>query len=212
MTYLTLEMDGTAGEENVQNLADDASEESYTVRISNDAAENGYEQEPGPLTWLNSARITTEPGDDAVHLLVSIGDPRGAFCVTFRRRPDTGAILIHLPNPGEGMAHLETRELHPGTLELGQWLPATVYRTGADRPEVFETRPDGTVWHWQTSDYNDPEPEWVALIPDLGFDKCARLLRDVGNYVEENEPIEDLRERVKQGIRDEEIDPDDLAS
>lgn len=86
-----------------------------TVRICNDAAENGYEQEPDALTWLNSARITTDPKDDAVHCLVSVGDPRGAFCFTVRRMPD-GKIIINTPYPGEGMAHQETKELNPGTL------------------------------------------------------------------------------------------------
>lgn len=88
-----------------------------TVRIANDAAENGYDQDPGPLTWLNSARITTDPADDAVHCLVSVGDPRGAFCMTVRRCPD-GRIVLHLPYPAEGMAHLPTQQLHEGTLVI----------------------------------------------------------------------------------------------
>lgn len=88
-----------------------------TARIANDAAENGYEQDPGPLTWLNSARVHTDPSDDAVHCVVSVGDPRGGFCFTVRRTPD-GRIVLHLPHPGEGMPHMETREIHPGTLQV----------------------------------------------------------------------------------------------
>ena len=85
-------------------------------------------QEPGPLTWLNSARITTDPDDDAVHCLVSVGDPRGAFCFTVRRLPD-GGMVLHLPHPGEGMAHESTREVHPGTLEVVHY--------GTDKPMDF---------------------------------------------------------------------------
>lgn len=105
-----------------------------TVRIANDAAENGAEQDPGPLTWLNSARITTDPENDSVHCLVSIGDPRGAFCFTVCRRPDTGEIVLHLPYPGDTMPHEKTEELHPGTLRV--------------------VGHDGT-----TVSYADPEPE-----------------------------------------------------
>ena len=86
-----------------------------TVRISNDAAENGYDQDPGPLDWLNSARITTDPDDDAVRCAVSVGDPRGAFTFTVRRLSD-GRLVIHVPYPGESLAHVETTHLHEGTL------------------------------------------------------------------------------------------------
>ena len=109
MPDLVLESDDT---EDIDTTHEDAS-----VRISNPDAENGYVQEPGPLTWLNSARITTSPEEDAVHCVVSVGDPRGGFCFTVRRLSD-GRIVIHTPHPGEGMAHVDTRELHPGTLEL----------------------------------------------------------------------------------------------
>jgi len=88
-----------------------------TARLSNPDAENGYEVS-GPLFWLNSARVTTDPEDDAVHCVVSVGDPRGGFCFTVRRIPSTGQLVIHLPHPGEGMAHVKTAELHPGTLGL----------------------------------------------------------------------------------------------
>jgi hypothetical protein len=113
----------------------DASGISYdgdaTVRICNDAAENGYPQEPGPLTWLNSARITADPGEDAVHCVVSVGDPRGGFCFTVRRLSD-GRIVIHMPYPGESMPHMATRQLHEGTLEVGH------YGTDPFQPAIFE--------------------------------------------------------------------------
>lgn len=110
MAYITLEIQGDEGES-----YDSACEGDATARISNDAAENGYEQEPGPLTWLNSARITTDPEDDAVHCVVSVGDPRGGFCFTVRRTPK-GVLLIHMPTPGERLPHMDTEEHHPGTL------------------------------------------------------------------------------------------------
>ena len=88
-----------------------------TVRIGNEAAENGHDQDPGPLDWLNSARITTDPDDDAVRCLVSVGDPRGAFEFTVRRLPD-GRIVIHVPYPGEPLPHFGTAQLHPGTLQV----------------------------------------------------------------------------------------------
>ena len=114
MPYLTIECD--TEEERFEGYG--FSEEEQTVRIANPAKENGCadEENRGPLSWLNSVRVTTDPKDDAVHCVVSVGDPRGGFCVTFRRRPDTGALLIHMPHPGEGIAHEQTKELHPGTL------------------------------------------------------------------------------------------------
>ena len=93
-----------------------AADAELTVRICNDAAENGYPQEPGPLTWLNSARITTDPENDSIHLNVSVGDPRGGFHFEIRRRSDNGWLLISMPYPGESMAHEETKQVSPGTL------------------------------------------------------------------------------------------------
>lgn len=122
MAILTVQADNGSDE----ILTAESYDGDATVRISNDAAENGYEQDAGPLSWLNSARITTDPKDDAVHCLVSVGDPRGAFCFTVRRNPATGHLLIHVPHPGESMAHEATRQLHPGTLEVVHY--------GTDKP------------------------------------------------------------------------------
>lgn len=104
-----------------------------TVRIANDAAADDEDQDPGPLTWLNSARITTDPADDAVHCLVSIGDPRGAFCFTVRRLPD-GRIVLYVPYPGDPTPHENIKEIRPGTLEV-------IGHEGGPR------------------DFSDPEPE-----------------------------------------------------
>jgi hypothetical protein len=76
--------------------------------------------EPEPLHWLNSARVTADPDEDAVHLAVSIGDPRGAWVMTVRRIPDdaetnAGALVLHVPHPGDSMPHTGLRRLHDGT-------------------------------------------------------------------------------------------------
>ena len=112
MAYLHVDVDGETCTDFMEADGDPT-----TVRITNDAAENGYPQEPGPLTWLNSARITTDPDDDAVHCVVSVGDPRGGFCFTVRRMPD-GRLVIHTPRPGEPLPHMETQERRPGTIEV----------------------------------------------------------------------------------------------
>lgn len=107
-----------------------------TVRICNEAAEHGCKQEPGPLTWLKSARITTDPENDSIHLNVSVGDPRGGFRFKISRRPDTGAILIHMPFPGEPLPHMDTKEVAPGTLVV-------VGHAGGDKPLDFsDVEPD----------------------------------------------------------------------
>jgi len=117
MATLTVEMQC---DDVVKTEADEAAGYAYggaTVRISNDAAENGYDQEPGPLTWLNSARLVADPDDDAVHCYISVGDPRGAFGFTVRRLSD-GTLVIHTPYPEEGLSHMETKHSHPGTLSV----------------------------------------------------------------------------------------------
>lgn len=90
-----------------------------SARISNGAAENGYPT-AGPLSWLNSARVTADPEEDSVHLSVSVADPRGGFGFTVRRlNPDgerKGQIVIHVPYPGQDFAHCPVKWDHEGTL------------------------------------------------------------------------------------------------
>ena len=92
-------------------------EDNTTVRISNVAAEDGLPQPSGPLSWLNSVRVTADIEEDAVHCVVSVGDPRGGFCFTVRRLPD-GKLIIHTPYPGESAPHVEVTSVRPGTLEV----------------------------------------------------------------------------------------------
>lgn len=71
-----------------------------------------------PLSWLNHAGVSFDEDEDSVTVSISVGDPRGAFTFTVRRLPD-GRLIMHTPYPGEGMPHVATRELHPGTLAIG---------------------------------------------------------------------------------------------
>jgi len=96
-------------------------EDLESVRISNPDKENGYDETHGPIDWMNSAAIRLDRDDDAVHLTISVGDPRGAFVFTVRRRPDTGELLMHLPTPDQGMLHERLTEIHPGTYKIGHY-------------------------------------------------------------------------------------------
>lgn len=89
-------------------------DEEATVRIVGD--EEGTERS-GINRWFNSARIKVDPDKDEVTCAVSVGDPRGAFVFTIRRKPD-GTLLIHTPYPGESLPHMRTKQLHKGTLEV----------------------------------------------------------------------------------------------
>lgn len=154
MTTLLLAMDETGDNEPQEGWVFD--NESISVRISNPNRENGGDHESGPLSFFNSARITTDPEHDSIHFAFSIGDPRGCLVMTIRRRPDTGAVIIHLPHPGETMAHVETRELHPGTLEIGQWVK-WVDGDNPTRSSVANRQLKGRpVEEWVPSDYSDP--------------------------------------------------------
>lgn len=91
------------------------------VQVSFPDAENGYQtqaQEAMPLGWVNNAAITLDREDDAVHLTISVGDPRGAFCLTVRRLKD-GTLLMHVPHPEGTPLHRPLTELHAGTYRIG---------------------------------------------------------------------------------------------
>lgn len=86
-----------------------------------DMGEDERPDEKSPEMWCNHAGV--EVADDEIRLWISTGDPRGAFQITARRMDD-GTILLHLPTPGEGLAHEETVALHPGTLAIKRSMPA----------------------------------------------------------------------------------------
>lgn len=110
----------TGGREGVQCLEN--------VLDEPDAEGNDYgphDPEPIALTWVNSAGIHLNEGDDSVTVTISVGDLRGAFAFTVRRIPAdadselAGRLIMHMPYPGEGSPHMATKELHPGTLLIG---------------------------------------------------------------------------------------------
>uniref|UniRef100_A0A6H2A5E0 Uncharacterized protein n=1 Tax=viral metagenome TaxID=1070528 RepID=A0A6H2A5E0_9ZZZZ len=112
LVYLNLEMNGDG-----QYIDSCSVDEDPSLRVSNPDAENGYNECSGPLSWLNSAAIHVSSEEDAVSCYISVGDPRGAFTFTVRRTPD-GELIIHMPHPDEGFAHMKTEFHHPGTLQV----------------------------------------------------------------------------------------------
>lgn len=113
----------TSTDHAVCNWTDESEDEEFT--------EEDTVAEVGPFAWCNSAAITLDPEDNAVHCSISVGDPRGAFTFTVRQIPTSyngdgtisnpdlaGKLIIHTPYPGEGLPHMETIELRPGTLEV----------------------------------------------------------------------------------------------
>lgn len=157
-----------------------------TCVLSNPAAENGYDQNPGPLTWLNSARMSTNLEEDSVSFRVSIGDPRGGFVFTIRRLPD-GRIVIHTPHPGESFAHMPTKQHHTGTLMV--------------------VHQDGETPH----DFSDPEPEWVDAASSLPRERVVTLLEKIGFACYDDDGTGELRETLIEAVRDGNIDECDLC-
>ena len=131
--------------EDVELLCEDLD---VTARISNPVAENGYEQRPGPLAWMNSARVTTDPEDDAVHFVVSIDDPRGGLCFTVRRLPD-GRIVFHVPVK-EGFSHIPSKVI------------------GGDGRTFVLTDDKGNP-----RDFSDPEPEPARTLRPYSSLECS---------------------------------------
>ncbi len=100
------------------------------VQVEFDDTANGMQteqQERAPLGWCNSASITLDREDDAVHLTISVGDPRGAFGFTVRRLSEGNSVdpngkpvlIMHVPYPDEPMPHEKLTALHPGTYRIG---------------------------------------------------------------------------------------------
>jgi hypothetical protein len=92
-----------------------------------DAPDHGpHTPEVVALSWCNSARISLDPDEDAVTVSVSVGSPLGAFCFTVRRVPDdacgalAGALIVHMPYPGESSPHEPLTQIHPGTFLIGR--------------------------------------------------------------------------------------------
>lgn len=147
-------------------------DEEATVRIVGD--EEGAES-AGINRWFNSARIHVDPERDEVTCAVSVGDPRGAFVFTVRRKPD-GELLIHTPYPGEGMPHMRTKELHKGTLVVvgDRGEPLTFedeeemdrdagWRDGWDEMEGGSSQPDDSDAVYGI-DYRPGKGGWTVIV------------------------------------------------
>jgi hypothetical protein len=89
------------------------------------ADDDAHDPELVSLSWVNSAAILTDDGEDSVTVTISVGDPRGAFCFTVRRIPSdapgdlAGRLVLHTPYPGMGMLHRPLTQLRPGTFVIG---------------------------------------------------------------------------------------------
>lgn len=80
-----------------------------------------HSPERAPLSWVNSAAISIDPGEDQVTVTISVGDPRGAFAFTVRRvTPNEGEpyLVMHTPYPGETMAHMPMEHVSDGTYRV----------------------------------------------------------------------------------------------
>lgn len=166
-------------------LRDPCGAKSAPARIANDAAENGYDQAPGPLTWLNSARVTADPGEDAVHCVVSVGDPRGGFCFTVRRLSD-GRIVLHTPHPGQGMPHMRIREIEPGTYEIVDDRGGPLTFRDAWPDGIHDVGPLNVTFY-------DGRPTVVELMGE-DLDDAIALLRDEHGFAVTLEPSDSTDE------------------
>ena len=112
--YPTLYLDGTRYE---------ADYDVERVQLEFDDVANGaIEDDRAPLAWCNSATIHLDREEDSVTVLISVGDPRGAFAFTIRRLTggdNAGRLVMHTPYPGEGMPHEDLTEIRPGTYGIG---------------------------------------------------------------------------------------------
>jgi hypothetical protein len=78
-----------------------------------------HEPERMPLSWVNSASVRADDAADAVHVSISVGDPRGAFVMSVRRLDD-GTLRLELPYEGMGFAHMPLKKVHEGVYDIGQ--------------------------------------------------------------------------------------------
>jgi len=99
-----------------------------TCGVCAGTGQDGHDWQRTPLSWCNSARIVTDPDEDQVTLLISTGDPRGAFAITVWRT-ETGRLLMRLPRPDDAMPHEDLTPYGPPAnhvFEIGHYGPAGV--------------------------------------------------------------------------------------
>lgn len=115
---------------------DDTPEGGHLARAEDDDLSERDTATPSPLDWLNSARMTIDPDEDAAHMAISTGDPRGAHVFTVRRVQPDGeppALILHTPHPGDAGPHTGLEPLHAGTYREAP------YPAGADLRPVWLT-------------------------------------------------------------------------
>ncbi len=81
-----------------------------------------------PLGWINKIKIQTDPGKDQAHVLISVGDPRGAFEMRVERiegEDDDGRPFaeyrLSVPHPDESGGHEPLTQLNSaGYYRIGE--------------------------------------------------------------------------------------------
>ncbi|MBV9011074.1 MAG: hypothetical protein JO272_03310 [Pseudonocardiales bacterium] len=103
-----------------------------------DYGEGMHDPERIPLSWCNSAGISTNEADDSITVSLSVGDPRGAFAFTITRIPDNansdraGRLILHAPYPGQPSPHKELTQIHAGVYVIGDLTRACIPRPAPD--------------------------------------------------------------------------------
>jgi len=153
---IQIETDRIMGDYECANCGE-AFEELNEDELSPCCLSEDYQEARGPESFINSASIDLH--GDEVHVGISCGDPRGAFVMTLRKRPD-GELVLHVPNQGESFPHIGTRELSPGTLLLTHEAnPPRQPEFSAEEWETLAALVDAEQAH-------DPESRHLSALPD----------------------------------------------
>lgn len=106
-------------DQNAQGLWVSIEDDDEDVRCEATGFDGPHEPATGPGSWCNSASVRVDEDENSVTVAISVGDPRGAFTMTVRRRPDTGQLVLHVPHEGMTWAHMPLTRLHEGTFLVG---------------------------------------------------------------------------------------------
>jgi hypothetical protein len=69
-----------------------------------------------PGSFANSASVSVGD-DDSVTVTISVGDPRGAFAMQVHRN-DAGELFLSVPDPSDGMPHMNLTAIRPGFMKI----------------------------------------------------------------------------------------------
>lgn len=78
-----------------------------------------HEPKRVPLSWANSVTVRLDEEKNEITLMISVGDPRGAFAMTVRHREDADDLLMHLPYEEMPTPHTPITRVHDGTYRIG---------------------------------------------------------------------------------------------